>query len=448
MSLPSSDIAPFAARRRRVLDWMHAQGGGIALLPTSAEALRNRDADFPYRHDSDFYYLTGFVEPEAWVALIAGETDRSVLFCRSKNPEREIWDGIRFGPQAAAERFGFDEARPVESLDEDLPALLLDRPAVYAPLGEPGFDERLRRWLDAARRQGRGGHSAPARLYDLRARLAEMRLVKDASEIAAMREAAAISAAAHIRAMQSARPGMHEYEVEAELLYEFRRRGAQSVAYNSIVATGPNACILHYRAGDAVMRDGDLLLIDAACEYDSYASDITRTFPVNGRYSGPQRALYDLTVAAQQAAADLTAPGRGWNEGHDAAVRVLTQGLLDEGLLQGSLDGALESRAYERFYMHRTGHWLGLDVHDVGDYREPAGADGAGSARPWRTLAPGMVLTIEPGLYVRPADDVPERYWHIGIRTEDDAVVTETGCELITRGVPVDAGEIEALMRG
>ena len=448
MSLPSSDIAPFAARRRRVLDWMHAQGGGIALLPTAAETLRNRDADFPYRHDSDFYYLTGFTEPEAWVVLVAGDTDRCILFCRSRNPEREIWDGLRFGPQAAAERFGFDEARPVESLNEELPALLLDRPAVYAPLGERGIDEALRRWLDAARRQGRAGHTAPGRLYDLRARLAEMRLVKDASELAAMRQAAEISAAAHIRAMQAARPGMHEYEIEAELLYEFRRRGAQSVAYNSIVATGANACILHYRAGDAVMRDGDLLLIDAACEYDSYASDITRTFPVNGRYSGPQRALYDLTVAAQQAAADLTAPGRGWSEGHDAAVRVLTQGLLDEGLLQGSLDGALESRAYERFYMHRTGHWLGLDVHDVGDYRDPAAASGASGARPWRTLAPGMVLTIEPGLYVRPADDVPERYWNIGIRTEDDAVVTETGCELITRGVPVDAGEIEALMRG
>jgi Xaa-Pro aminopeptidase len=283
-------------------------------------------------------------------------------------------------------------------------------------------------------------------MQDLRPITAEMRLIKDAAEIAVMRRAAKISAGAHARAMRCVRPGMHEYEVEAELLYEFRRHGAQAPAYNTIVATGANSCVLHYRAGDAVLRDGDLLLIDAGCEVDGYASDITRTFPVNGRYSGPQRLLYDLTVAAQEAARQATRPGLSWNDGHEAALKVLAQGMIDAGLLQGSLDGVLESKAYTRFYMHRTGHWLGMDVHDVGDYRAP-GAPAGPDGRPWRVLETGMVLTIEPGIYVRPGDDVPEEFWNIGIRTEDDALVTDEGCELISRGVPVDPGEIEALMR-
>ncbi|GAA4340737.1 aminopeptidase P N-terminal domain-containing protein [Pigmentiphaga soli] len=446
MSLPVQDIAPFVERRRQVLRAMHARGGGIAILPTAREAIRNRDADYPYRHDSDFYYLTGFIEPEAWLVLIAGERDRALLFCRDRNLEREIWDGYRVGPEAARERFGFDETFAVDTLDATLPGLLANQPALYVPLADDRrFDLRLRGWLDGVRRLARSGASAPAALHDLRALVAEMRLIKDASEIATMRAAAEISAAAHVRAMRTARPGQHEYEVEAELLHEFRRRGSQAVAYNSIVATGANGCVLHYRAGDAVLQDGDLLLIDAGCELDGYASDITRTFPVNGRYSGPQRALYDLTVAAQAAAAALTRPGARWNEPHEAAVRVLAQGMIDEGLLSGSLDGVIESQQYTRFYMHKTGHWLGMDVHDVGDYRDPAAG---GAQRPWRALAPGMVLTIEPGIYVRPADDVPERFWNIGIRTEDDAVVTADGCELITRGVPVDAAEIEALMRG
>ncbi len=302
---------------------------------------------------------------------------------------------------------------------------------------------QARAGLDADRaRPGTQRRRPPSALRDINPLLADMRLVKDAAEIASMRRAARISAGAHARAMRHVRPGMREYEIEAELLHEFRRHGAQGVAYNSIVASGANACILHYQAGDAELRDGELVLIDAGCEYDSYASDITRTFPVNGRYSGAQRALYDLTAAAQEAAAAATAPGRSWDDGHQAAVRVLAQGMLDEKLLRGSLDGVLESGAYTRFYMHRTGHWLGLDVHDVGDYRAAAPAPGA--ARPWRTLEPGMMLTIEPGIYVRRADDVPARFWDIGIRIEDDALVTETGCELITRGVPVDAREIEA----
>ena len=447
MSIPAQDLSPFAARRKRLMDIMRTRGGGIAILPTAREAVRNRDAEFPYRFDSDFFYLTGFPEPEAWVVLVAGHEDRSILFCRGKNLEREIWDGYRIGPEAAADQFGFDQAFPVESLADELPKLIADQPALFVPLaGDRLFDLSLRTWLDKVRAMGRSGATAPGCAHDLRAILAEMRLVKDASEIDTMRRAGAISAGAHVRAMRATRPGLREYEIEAELLHEFRRHGSQSVAYNSIVATGHNACVLHYRAGDAELKDGDLLLIDAGCELDGYASDITRTFPVNGRFSGPQRALYDIVLEAQKAATAHTRPGARWNDGHEAAVRVLAQGMIDEGLLSGTLDGVLESQHYTRFYMHRTGHWLGMDVHDVGDYREPGAPPSADETRPWRMLRPGMVLTIEPGIYVRPAADVPERFWDIGIRIEDDAVVTETGCELITRGVPVAADEIEALM--
>lgn len=448
MSLPPTDIEPFRKRRARLLAHMRAQGGGIALLPTALQALRNRDAEYPYRHDSDFYYLSGFTEPEAWIVLIAGADDRCLLFCRARNPEAETWEGRRFGPEAAAGRFGFDDAYAIDALDEVLPELLLDQPALYVPFERGSvMDEPLRRWMQAARDQAREGLRPPARLIDISPVLAEMRLVKDAAEIAAMRQAARISAGAHMRAMRAARPGMREHEIEAELLYEFRRHGAQAPAYGSIVAGGANACILHYQAGDAELRDGELVLIDAGCEFDSYASDITRTFPINGRYSGPQRALYDLVATAQLAAVEATRPGASWNDGHLAAVRVLAQGMLDEKLLKGSLDGVIESGAYTRFYMHRTGHWLGLDVHDAGDYREPGPPPADGAPRPWRQLQPGMVLTIEPGIYVTPADDVPAKFWDIGIRIEDDALLTDTGCELLTRGVPVDAREIEALMR-
>ncbi|GAA5232482.1 M24 family metallopeptidase [Verticiella sediminum] len=445
MPIPAQDTAPFAARRRRVMDLMRAAGGGIAILPTAPETIRNLDSDYPFRHDSDFYYLTGFPEPEAWLVLVAGDTDKSILFCRSKHPEREIWDGYRYGPEAAGEHFRFDESYPLDELDKAIPELLAGHTDLYAPLASCRLlDDKLPAWLAGARMRARAGVHAPVRQHDLRALVASLRLVKEPGEIALMRRAGQISAAGHVRAMRATRPGLHEYEIEAELLYEFRRHGAQAVAYNSIVAAGANACVLHYRAGDTVMRDGELLLIDAGCEYDSYAGDITRTFPVNGRYSGPQRELYDVTVAAQAAAAAATRPGARWNEPHDAAVRVLAQGMLDAGLLQGSLDGVIESNQYTRFYMHRTGHWLGMDVHDVGDYRE----DDEEGGRDWRRLDPGMALTIEPGIYVRPGEGVPEAYWNIGIRTEDDAIVTDSGCELITRDVPVQADEIEALMRG
>ncbi len=444
MALPLTDMSPFVIRRQRLIAQMQAAGGGVAILPTAPEVMRNRDADYPFRFDSDFYYLSGFIEPEAWLVLVAGDSPRSILFCRNKDIEREIWDGYRWGPEAARERFGMDEAWGIDELDKRLPALLANQPAVFAPLGEALVEQALGGWLKAVRAKARTGVSAPVTFHDLRARVAEMRLIKDTGEIATMKAAAAISARAHVRAMQRSRPGWREYQVEAELLHEFRRSGSQAPAYGSIVATGANACVLHYRAGDAELRDGDLLLIDAGCELDGYASDITRTWPVNGRFSGPQRDLYQLVLDAQKAACAATRPGARWNEPHEAATRVLAQGMIDLKLVQGTLDGVLESGAYTRYYMHRTGHWLGLDVHDVGEYREP----GHGEGRPWRSLQPGMVLTIEPGIYVRAGDDQAPAHFHdIGIRIEDDALVTPEGHELITRGVPVAIDEIEALMR-
>lgn len=442
-------MQPYLSRRLRLADQMRARGGGIAVLATAPEVIRNRDAHYPYRSDSYFHYLTGFPEPEAVVVIVAdADTTRSLLFCREKNEEREIWDGFRFGPEAARERFGFDEAAPFTSLDEAMPKLLADRPAVYQPLAAGAeTDARLHRWLESVRGQARAGVSAPTAAHDLRALLDEMRLVKDAHEIEVMRRAAAISARAHVRAMQATAPGRREYEVEAELLHEFRRSGSAFPAYGSIVAGGRNACVLHYRENDAVLRDGDLLLIDAGCELDGYASDITRTFPVGGRFSGPQREIYDIVLASQAAAIAETRPGRRFMDPHDAAVRVLAQGMIDCGLLQGSLDGVLESGGYRRFYMHRTGHWLGMDVHDCGGYREPGEAAASGGEKPWRVLRPGMVLTVEPGMYVRAADDVPAAFHDIGVRIEDDAVVTEEGCEIITSGVPKSASDIEALMR-
>ncbi|MFC4520697.1 aminopeptidase P N-terminal domain-containing protein [Cupriavidus pinatubonensis] len=454
MSAPDSALLSACRdRRARVLQHLRASGGGVAILPTAPEAMRNRDSDYPYRHDSYFYYLTGFTEPESVLVLVAGqgaEPDRSILFCRPKHEEREIWDGFRYGPEGARATFGFDEAHSVEEIDAILPGLLANRAQLAYPLAaSTRTDMQVRRWLDAVRMQGRAGVAAPSVAADIRTLLDEMRLIKDAGELATMRRAGEISAGAHVRAMQATRHGLREYHLEAELLYEFRRHGAQSVAYNSIVAAGPNACVLHYRAGPAELRDGDLCLIDAGCEFDGYASDITRTFPVSGHFSPAQRELYDLVLAAQDAAIAETRVGVPYNVPHDAAVRVLAQGMLDTGLLdrnkEGTLDDVLASGSYRRFYMHRTGHWLGMDVHDVGEYRTATPA--ADGERPWRPLEAGMVVTVEPGIYVRPAEDVPERYWHIGIRIEDDAVVTNGDCEIITRGVPVKADEIEALMR-
>jgi Xaa-Pro aminopeptidase len=423
-------MKPYSDRRARLLAQMQAQGGGVAIIPTAPEVMRNRDADYPYRHDSYFYYLSGFTEPDAVLVLIAG---------------------FRYGPAAACEKFGFDAAFPVEQLDQEMPGLLSDAGMVFYALGQNDKrDAQLQGWLQNVRAMGRSGVQAPARIYDVQQLLDQMRLIKDDAEIAAMARAGEISAAAHRRAMRIARPGLREYHLEAELLHEFRTNGAQAPAYGSIVATGANACVLHYRAADAQLQDGDLVLIDAGCEFDSYAADITRTFPANGKFSGPQKALYEIVLAAQNAAIAETRPGRRFMDGHDAAVRVLTQGMLDTGLLDGgkvgSLDDAIAGGAYRQFYMHRTGHWLGMDVHDVGDYRD-AGAGQAGDERPWRTLEAGMVVTVEPGIYVRPAADVPEAFWNIGIRIEDDALVTPDGCRILSNAVPSTVGDIEALMR-
>jgi len=459
--------ASMYAQRRSALA---AQLGlkGVAIVPTALEHPRNRDSDFLYRHDSYFYYLCGFTEPKAWL-VITGDGN-TTLFCQPKDPEREVWDGYRLGPADAVAGLGVDAAHSLTELDAQLPRLLDGRDALWFPFGiHPGLESRVDGWLGNLRARVRYGALCPQQQRDLCGLLDEMRLIKDAGEQATMRRAAQISAGAHIRAMQlSARmlregQDVREYHLDAELLHEFRRHGSQYSAYGSIVAAGANACVLHYRADSAPVRDGELVLIDAGCELDGYASDITRTFPANGRFSGPQRALYDLVLASQQAAVAATRSGARFTDPHDASVKVLAQGMLDLGLLDhskvGSLEDVIERRAYFQFYMHRTGHWLGMDVHDCGGYLEPSEVGQVSTRqdalsgetivnRPARVLRAGMVLTIEPGIYIRPAEGVPERFHNIGIRIEDDAIVTETGCELISRGVPVDAHAIEALMAG
>jgi Xaa-Pro aminopeptidase len=442
------NIDRYRERRARVLQSMADRGGGVAVHFTAPERMRNRDSEYPYRYDSSFWYLTGFAEPDSALVLVAhGGQRQALLFCRDKHEEREIWDGFRFGPELAQTAFGFDAAHSIERMDEVVPELMADCPALFYALGaNPALDARVQAWLQKVRAQARTGRRAPVAAHDLTTIVDEMRLVKDATELETMRRAARISAAAHVRAMRACRVGMREYEIEAELLHEFRRQGAQSPAYTSIVAAGPNACVLHYAAGHAEAKDGDLVLIDAACEVDGYAADVTRTFPANGRFSAEQRAVHDVVLAAQQAAIDRIRPGLDFNAAHDAATRVLTQGLIDLGLLEGSLEGALESKSFRQFFMHKTGHWLGLDVHDVGDYREPGAAQEGGGERAWRMLVPGMVTTVEPGLYIRPAPNVDARFHHIGIRIEDDVVVTADGCEVLSVDAPKSAADIEAVM--
>jgi len=409
----------------------------LVIVPSGTEQVRNRDNLFPFRFSSDFFYLTGFPEPDALLVMhVQGQGEhRDILFCRDRDPDKEIWDGVRVGPQAATERYHLDAALSNAQCDVEVPTLLKGCRAVVAPWAHSDeFDSTLRRWMGTARSGARAGVIAPSRQIDLGELVAEQRLIKDSDEQGTMRRAAKISAEAHCLAMRATRPGRAEHEIEAVLLAHFRSKGAQSVAYGSIVAGGPHSCILHHRAGPRVMQAHEMLLIDAGCELDGYASDITRSFPVDGRFTPEQRAAYEVVLAAQNAAAEATRPGAAFSAPHDAAIRVLTQGLMDLKLLpRQSLDEAVSSGAFKRFYMHRTGHWLGLDVHDVGDYTRP--------------LQEGMVLTLEPGLYIRPAEDIPEAYWNIGIRIEDDALVTHNGCELITRGVPVEPAEIESLMR-
>jgi Xaa-Pro aminopeptidase len=432
-------ISPFHQRRLSFLDRMQAAGGGLAVLPTAPERIRNRDTTFPYRADSYFHYLTGFPEPEAVLVFIAGEHLQSILFCRDKDIDKEIWDGFRHGPEGAREAFGFDAAHSIKEFDAKLAELLADQPALWFSLGhDSAWDARITAALNTVRAQTRSGKRAPAILHDVRATLDEMRLVKDDHEIALMQQAARIAGAAHRRAMCFTAPGKHEYEVEAEFLHEFRRQGSQYPAYTPIVAGGANACVLHYIDNNRVLKDGDLLLIDAGCEVDGYASDITRTFPVNGRFAGPQADVYELVLDAQAAAIAAIQPGANFLDPHNAAVRVLAQGMIDMKLLEGSVDAVIESETYKRFYMHRTSHWLGLDVHDAGEYRV---------GETWRALMPGMALTVEPGCYIRPGGDVPEAFWNIGVRIEDDVLVTAAGCDILTIDTPKKIADIEALMR-
>ncbi|MCX7164991.1 MAG: aminopeptidase P N-terminal domain-containing protein [Rhodocyclales bacterium] len=441
-ALTGNSFEAHQQRRLALIERMIRGGGGIAVIPTSPEQARNRDTHYPYRADSYFQYLTGFTEPEAVLVIVVGRSDappQSILFCREKNLEREIWDGFRHGPEGACEVFGFDAAHAIGELDSKLPEMLADQPALWFSIGQDaGWDRRIASALNTVRAESRSGKRAPATVRDVRAELDAMRLVKDAAELGIMRRAAAISTTAHIRAMRFVAPGRFEYEVEAELLHEFRRQGCEYPAYTSIVAGGANACVLHYVGNDQVLRDGDLLLIDAGGELTGYASDITRSFPVNGRFSGPQADVYDMVLDAQAAAIAAVRPGGTFADPHEAALKVLAQGMLDLKLLQGSLDGVIESESYKRFYMHRTSHWLGKDVHDVGEYKE---------GEHWAPLLPGMVLTIEPGCYIRPADDVPKAFWNIGVRIEDDAVVTAAACEIITLAAPKKIADIEALMR-
>ena len=436
MSVPLTALSLLRARRRRLADSL---GSGIAILPAAPERVRNADTHYPYRWDSHFHYLTEFPEPEAVLVLQGGKKPRSLLFCRPLDPERERWEGRRHGPEQACAQFGMDAAHALSELDERLPTLLAGCETVYSMMGQDeAWDQRIQGWLQILRSQVRSGVRAPLQWGDLSDRLGEMRLVKEARELQFMRRAAEISARAHLRAMQAARPGRYEYTVEAELLHEFRAHGATGPAYPPIVAGGENACILHYVDNSARLRDGDLLLIDAACEWQGYAADITRTFPVNGRFSTAQRDLYDVVLAAQQAALGQVKAGKRVSAYHEAAVKVLAQGLIDLGLCQGSLDSVLENGEYRRFYMHRTGHWLGRDVHDVGRYVDEEGKP--------RRLAPGMVLTVEPGVYVGGEDDIPVAFRHTGIRIEDDVVVGEKGHEVITDAVPRTVEEIETWM--
>lgn len=428
----------FLHRRQQLAARMQA---GIAVIPTAPEVTRNRDSHYPYRFDSYFYYLSGFKEPEAVLVLIAGAENKSILFCRDKDIEREIWDGFRYGPEAAKTEFGFDEAYSISQLDEMLPTLMANQPALFYSLGiDAGWDSKVTGWLNAVRAQTRSGIQAPATVVDVRQYVDALRLVKSPWEINLMRRSAEIAASAHNRAMQMTTAGKWEYEVEAEFLHEFYRQGAQAPAYTSIVAGGANACTLHYNFNNAELKDGDLLLIDAGCELEGYASDITRTFPVNGRFSGPQKDLYELVLAAQAAAIEHVSAKHHWNAPHEAALDVLVDGFIHYGLCQGSREAVLESGSYRQFYMHRTGHWLGLDVHDAGEYKTAAGD--------WAMLQPGNVLTVEPGCYVRPADNVPAHFWNIGIRIEDDVLVTENSREVLTAAAVKSVQDIETLMRG
>jgi Xaa-Pro aminopeptidase len=415
--------------------------GGIVIQPTALERIRNRDVYYPFRPDSDFYYLTGFPEPEAVLVLVPDRPQgECILFCRERDDEAETWHGRRAGLEGACELYGADDAFPITDLDDILPGLIENKERIYFTMGRYAeFDQRLVSWLNRVTSKGNAGIHAPDQFVSLGHVVHEMRLFKSSQELKAMRRAASIAAVAHRRAMATCKAGMREYQVEAEILHSFLQQGARSPAYPSIVGGGANSCILHYTENSDVLKDGDLLLIDAGAEYDSYASDITRTFPVSGEYTAEQRQVYEIVLEAQLAAIAEVRPGNTWNEPHEAAIEVITRGLIDLGILKGRLRKLIDEEAYKPYYMHKTGHWLGMDVHDVGDYKVHD---------EWRVFEPGMVTTVEPGLYLAASlKDLAKQWWNIGVRIEDDVLVTETGHEILTIEAPKSVAAVEAAMR-
>lgn len=428
----------YQRRRERLMECMEEDS--IAIVPSARLCTRSRDSEYAFRQDSDFHYLCGFDEPDAVLVLLPGRAaGEFILFCRDRDPAMELWNGYRAGPEGACSQFGADDAFPVDDIDEILPGLIEGRQRLYYAMGRHAeFDQHVMQWVNIIRSKVRSGAQPPGEFLDLDHLLHDMRLYKSAAELKIMRRAGEISARAHSRAMRFCRPGVYEYQLEAEIQHEFAMAGARFPAYSSIVGGGANGCILHYVENRDQLRDGDLVLIDAGCELQGYAADITRTFPVNGRFSAEQRALYEIVLAAQQAAFEVIHPGNHWNDPHEATVKVITEGLLDLGLLSGELNELIETEAYKPFYMHRAGHWLGMDVHDVGDYK--VGGQ-------WRVLESGMVLTVEPGIYVAPDNPQVDARWRgIGIRIEDDVVVRKGDCENLTDSVPKQVDEIEALM--
>ena len=429
------------ARRRKTL-MAHMEPNSIAIVPAAPERSRSRDTEYHYRQDSDFLYLSGFEEPHAVLVLIPGrEHGEFVLFVRERNREREIWDGYRAGPEGACSEFEADDAFPIDDIDEILPGLLEGKQRVYYSMGKDSeFDKHVMDWVNTIRAKVRSGATPPGEFLDLSHFLNDMRLFKSAAELRVMKEAGEISARAHVRAMKASKTGVMEYQLEAEILHEFQMSGARFPAYNTIVGGGKNGCILHYIENSAPLKNGDLVLIDAGCELDYYAADITRTFPVNGKFSPEQKTLYEICLQAQLEAIAECKPGKHWNDPHEATVRVITEGLVKIGLLEGDANELIKSEAYKEFYMHRAGHWLGMDVHDVGDYK--VGGE-------WRVLEPGMVMTVEPGIYVAPDNERVAKKWRgIGIRIEDDVVITKDGNEVLTKDVPKTVADIEALMAG
>lgn len=430
----------YARRRKNLMALM--EPNSIAIIPSARERLRSRDTEHPFRQDSDFYYLSGFAEPEAVLVLAPGRRHgQYVMFCRERDPAVELWHGHRAGPEGVCEKFGADDAFPIGDIDDILPGLIEGRDRVYYSMGRSTrFDRQIMGWVNSIRSKEASGAVPPGEFTDLNYLVHELRLVKSAAEQRLLRRAGEITARGHRRAMAFCRPGHYEYQLEAELMHEFAFSGARHLAYPCIVGSGANACTLHYVNNDSLMRDGELVLIDAGCELEYYAADVTRTFPVNGRFSREQRALYEVVLRAQSAAIAAIRPGNHWNQPHDASVLEITSGLVELGLLRGRVQKLIEREAYREFYMHRVGHWLGLDVHDVGDYRV---------GNEWRRLEPGMVMTVEPGIYVAPSNGKVAGKWRgIGIRLEDDVLVTAAGCEVLTAGVPRTVEDIEELMAG